>query len=68
MDETTTSRLAAVMTANVHTERTLSDESVEVGVIGLLDSEVAFANVVDSLVVNHETTVRVLECGVCGED
>ena len=46
----------------------LSHQSVEVGVGGTLDVEVAAADVVDGLVVDHEGTVGVLEGGVGGED
>ena len=46
----------------------LSDEAVQVLVVGPLESEVASADVVDSLVVDHEGTVRVLKGGVGGED
>merc|ERR1712045_516372 len=46
----------------------LADETVEVGVRGALDVEVATANVVDGLVVNHEGAVRVLQGRVGGED
>jgi hypothetical protein len=47
---------------------TLSDETVQVLVVGALDTEVPAADVVDSLVVNHEAAVRVLKGGVGGED
>jgi len=46
----------------------LTDETVQVGVGGALDVEVATADIVDSLVINHESTVGVLEGGVSGED
>jgi hypothetical protein len=46
----------------------LGDESVEVGVGGSLDVEVSPADVVDSLVVEHDGDVGVLEEGVGGED
>jgi len=46
----------------------LGDETVEVGVGWALDVEVATADVVDGLVVNHESTVGVLKSGVAGED
>jgi len=47
---------------------TLSDESVQVLVVGSLDTEISSADVVDGLVVDHEGAVRVLEGCVCGED
>jgi hypothetical protein len=46
----------------------LSDESVKVGVGGSLDVEVAAADIVDGLVVEHDGDVGVLEEGVGGED
>jgi hypothetical protein len=46
----------------------LSNETVEVGVGGALNVQVATANVIDGLVVNHEGTVRVLKGGVGGEN
>ena len=46
----------------------LADQPVEVGVGRSLDVEVPPADVVDSLVVDHEGTVNMLERGVSGED
>ena len=46
----------------------LADQTVEVGVGGALDVQVAAADVVDGLVVNHEGAVRVLQGGVGGQD
>ena len=45
----------------------LSDESVEVGVGGSLDVEVAAADIVDGLVVEDDGDISVLEEGVGGE-
>merc|ERR1719321_1573172 len=45
----------------------LGDESVEVGVGGALDVEVAAADVIDGLVVKHDGDVGVLKEGVGGE-
>jgi hypothetical protein len=47
---------------------TLSDQAVQVLVVGTLNAEVTAADVVDGLVVNHEGAVGVLEGGVGGED
>ena len=47
---------------------TLSDQTVQVLVVGTLNAEVATADVVDGLVVDHEGTVGVLKGGVGGED
>lgn len=47
---------------------TLGDQAVQVLVVGALDAEVASANVVDGLVVNHEGAVGVLKGGVGGQD
>lgn len=46
----------------------LSDETVQVLVVGTLDAQVAAANVVDGLVVDHERAVTVLKSGVGGQD
>lgn len=47
---------------------TLGDEAVEVLVVGALKTQVATADVVNGLVVDHEGAVRVLEGSVGGED
>jgi len=46
----------------------LGNESVQVGVGGSLDVEIAAANIVHGLVVEHDGDVGVLEEGVGGED
>ena len=46
----------------------LADQTVEVGVGGTLDVQVAAADVVDGLVVDHEGAVGVLQGGVGGQD
>ena len=46
----------------------MTDETVQVGVSWSLDVEVAAADIVDGLVVDHEGTVGVLQGGVGGED
>ena len=46
----------------------LADQTVEVGVGGTLDVQVAAADVVDGLVVDHKGTVGVLQGGVSGQD
>jgi len=46
----------------------LGNETVEVGVGGALDVEVAAANVIEGLVIQAEGAVSVLEQGVGGED
>ena len=56
------------MQARVQWIHTLSDEAVQVLVVGALNAEVPAADVVDGLVVDHEGAVRVLEGGVGGED
>lgn len=47
---------------------TLSNQAVQVLVVGALKAQVAAANVVNGLVVHHEGAVRVLEGGVGGQD
>ena len=46
----------------------MSDESIEVLVVGSLNAEVASADVVDSLIVDHEAAVGVLKGGVSSQD
>ena len=46
----------------------LADQTVEVGVGGTLDVQVAAADVVDGLVVDHEGAVGVLQGGVGGQN
>jgi len=46
----------------------LSDQTVEVFVTRTLNAEVATADVIDGLVVNHEAAVRVLQGGVGSQD
>merc|ERR1719438_171539 len=46
----------------------LANEPVEVGVGGPLNVQVPAANIIDSLIVNHESTVRVLKGGVGSQD
>eukprot|EP00054_Salpingoeca_dolichothecata_P031339 m.263169 g.263169 ORF g.263169 m.263169 type:complete len:467 (+) comp26822_c0_seq1:96-1496(+) len=51
-----------------HGGHNLGNQAVQVGVGGALNVQVAAANVVDGLVVNHKGTVGVLEGGVAGQD
>lgn len=46
----------------------LSDQTVEVFVVGAGNVQVATADIVDGLVVDEESAVRVLDCAVGGED
>lgn len=46
----------------------LGDQAVQVLVVGALNAQVAAANVVDCLVVDHEGAVTVLESGVGSQD
>ena len=46
----------------------LSNESVQVGVGRSLDVQVTSADIVDSLIVYHEGTVRVLQGGMGSQD
>jgi hypothetical protein len=46
----------------------LSDQSVQVLVVGALETKVSAADIVDSFVVNHEGTVGVLKGSVGGEN
>ena len=60
--------LVAVSKVRDFKSHTLSDQTVQVLVVGTLNAEVAAADVVDGLVVNHEGAVGVLEGGLGGED
>ena len=60
--------MSAVKSAEARMSHTLSDEAVQVLVVGALNAEVPAADVVDGLVVDHEGAVGVLEGGVGGED
>lgn len=46
----------------------LSDEPVQIGIGWPVDVEVPTADVVDGLIINHESAVRVLESGVRCQD
>jgi len=46
----------------------LSDQTVQVGVGGTLNIQVATADIVDSFVINHESNIRVLKSGMGGQD
>jgi len=46
----------------------LSNQAVEVLIVGALKTEVSAADIVNGLVVDHEGAVGVLEGGVCGEN
>ena len=46
----------------------LTNQSVKIGVGWSLDIQVTSADVVDGFVINHESTVRVFQSGVGGED
>jgi len=46
----------------------LTDQPVQVGVSWSLDVQVSSADIVDGFVINHESTVGVLEGGMGGED
>ena len=68
MEETTAEKLALAPAVRVLKIHTLSDQTVQVLVVGTLNAEVAAADVVDGLVVDHEGAVGVLKSGVGGED
>ncbi|KAJ8027553.1 hypothetical protein HOLleu_32721 [Holothuria leucospilota] len=46
----------------------LTNQTIQIGVGWSLDVQVPSAYVIDSLVVHHEGTVRVLQGGMCGQD
>jgi hypothetical protein len=69
MDETTAVKVSrAISSGNWEDEFTLSNQAIEVLIVGSLNAQVASADVIDGLVIDHETAVGVLEGGVGGED
>ena len=46
----------------------MSDQTVQVLIVGALDAQVATADVVDGLVVNHEAAIGVFQGGMCCQD
>ena len=67
MEETTSDDISAEpQFAQRH--HTLSDQAVQVLVIGTLDTEATTADVVDGFIVDHEGAVGVLKSGVGGQD
>ena len=46
----------------------MTNQSVQVGVGWSFDIQVTSADIIDGLVINHESTVRVFQSGVSGED
>jgi hypothetical protein len=46
----------------------LANEPVEIGVGGAIDVKIPAADVIDSLIVDHESTVRVLQGSMGGQD
>lgn len=67
MEETTVQCVSYIST-DVEQVHTLSDEAIQVLVVGALNAEVPAADVVDGLVVNHEGAVGVLQGGVSCEN
>ena len=46
----------------------MTNQSVKIGVGWSFDIQVTSADIIDGFVVNHESTVRVFQSGVSGED
>ena len=46
----------------------MSNEAIEILVVGTFNAKVTAANVVDGLIVHHEAAVRVLESGMSSQD
>merc|ERR1711963_385341 len=46
----------------------LANQTVEIGVSGTVNVQITATDVVDGLIINHEGTVGVLQCGVGGQD
>ena len=68
MEETTGSRISNMAKLCESLQHTLSNQAVQVLVVGALDTQVASADVVDGLVIDHEAAVGVLQGGVGCED
>ena len=69
MDETTVYTIVSIPhTAGETDDRTLSNETVQVLVVGALNAQVPATDIIGGLVVDHEAAIRVLKSCVCGEN
>ena len=68
IEETTINTLSAKLSHYISTERTLSNEAVEVLIAGSLNTQITTADIINSLIINHEAAVGVLQSGVGGQD
>jgi hypothetical protein len=69
MDDTTVGAISWEQTGGtVDWGPTLGDEPVQILVVGSFDAQIASADVIDGLVVDHETAVRVLQSRVGGKN
>lgn len=46
----------------------MCNETVQVLIVGPLNSQIPTANIINCLVIHHKTTIGVFEGGMCGED
>lgn len=68
MEETTVHIVSVTPSTEKGSKHTLSNQAVQVLVVGALKTKVSSADVVDSLIVDHEGTVGVLKGGVGSEN
>ena len=57
MDETTSMLISTIRTFALMRGITLSNEAVQIDVIGALETKVLSANVIDRLIVNHKGAI-----------
>lgn len=68
MEETTKTCQLKKVQVFLDMKPTLCNEAVKVLEVGTLDTQVPSADAVDSLIVDHEAAIRVLQSRVRGED
>lgn len=68
IEETTMANIRWVHAFRIIDILTLRNQTVQVLIVWSLNTKVASANVVDSLVIDHETAIGVLKSGVGGQD
>ena len=67
IEETTIITVSEVESPNIN-QRTLSNQAVEVLIAGSLNAQITTADIINSLIINHETAVGVFQSGVGGQD
>lgn len=56
------------MSSKIYVRPTLGNQTVQIFVFRSLNPKTPFANIVDGLVVDHETAIGMFESGVSGKD